>query len=110
MPVTKCDTTLERFICLRDNTSLSWRTIATLSEFHRIPPGTLSAIYKTKKVPKKWYRRFNMPPETTIVVITGEVPAGSQAIAAQRCECGQHFISNHPRRRKCFICSAYRGK
>lgn len=26
------------------------------------------------------------------------------------CECGQAFVSNHPRRKKCFICSPYRGK
>lgn len=54
--------------------------------------------------------RLGLPPETTIVVISGEVPPGSQSIAARRCQCGHWFIANHPRRKKCFICSPYRGK
>lgn len=47
---------------------------------------------------------------TVITVADGEVPDGSQVIGASRCACGQWFVSNHPRRSKCFICSPYRRK
>jgi hypothetical protein len=54
--------------------------------------------------------RLGLPQVANVVVIEGRVPAGSQAIAAEQCPCGQWFISNHPRRRKCFICSPYKRR
>jgi hypothetical protein len=46
---------------------------------------------------------------TVVVMLSGEaVPDGAQVIRAELCGCGQWYISNHPRRRKCFVCSAYR--
>jgi len=38
------------------------------------------------------------------------IPAGAQVLMAQFCECGRAFIPNTPKRKKCFICSKYRGK
>ncbi|MDI6770108.1 MAG: hypothetical protein QMD04_10605 [Anaerolineales bacterium] len=53
--------------------------------------------------------QLGLPQLSTVIKITGgEVPNGSQVIGASCCACGQWFISNHPRRRKCFICSPYR--
>lgn len=43
-----------------------------------------------------------------VVVVFGEVPPGAQVIAAQICTCGQWFVSNHPARKRCFICSPFR--
>jgi hypothetical protein len=43
-----------------------------------------------------------------VVVAGGDVPPGTLVISASLCECGQWFISNHPRRKRCFICSPYR--
>ena len=54
--------------------------------------------------------RLGLPQVANVVVIEGRVPAGSQSIAAEQCACGQWFISNHPRRRKCFICSPYKRR
>jgi hypothetical protein len=45
-----------------------------------------------------------------VIIGGGSVPPGSQVISAQVCECGQWFISNHPRRQKCFICSPFKRK
>lgn len=45
---------------------------------------------------------------TVYVIGGGEIPEGAQVVSASMCECGQPFISNHPARRKCFICSPYR--
>lgn len=59
---------------------------------------------------KRIRERMGLPPETTVVVISGAVPPGSQSIAAKQCACGRWFISNHPRRKRCFICSPYHGK
>jgi hypothetical protein len=44
-----------------------------------------------------------------VIIGGGSVPPGAQVISAQVCACGQWFISNHPRRQKCFICSPYKG-
>jgi hypothetical protein len=50
-------------------------------------------------------------PQAKVVPMNGrQIPDGSQALMALRCDCGQYFISNHPRRRKCYKCSPYRGK
>lgn len=48
----------------------------------------------------------------SVVVIIGDgtVPPGAQVISATMCACGQYFISNHPRRHKCFICSPFKRK
>jgi hypothetical protein len=89
---------------------LSWRQISEIPPFTKIPRGTLSVIAKTGKVPRRWREQLGLPPETTVVVISGAVPPGSQAIAAKQCACCRWFISNHPRRKRCFICSPYKGK
>ena len=72
---------------------------------------TLWSIAKgNRPVPAKWREKFGLPPVSTVEPIAGEIPHGAQALGAMRCECGMPFISNHPRRRRCFICSPYRGK
>lgn len=111
MHVTKCDTPLERLKSLRDTSLLSFRQIADLPEFTGIPPGTLCAIYKGKSVPKRWRARFGMPDAALVVVVgEAEIPPGTQVATASRCACGQWFVSNHPRRARCFICSPYKGR
>jgi len=88
----------------------SWRRIALLPAYIPIPAGTLSSIAKTGKVPKKWRPRLNLPADASVIVMYGEIKVGSQSLGNEVCACGQPFISNHPRRKKCFMCSPYRGK
>lgn len=45
-----------------------------------------------------------------VLVGPGDIPPGAQAIAARPCPCDQWFIPNTPTRRKCFICSPFKGK
>lgn len=54
---------------------------------------------------------FGWSPLVTVTPVNGAaVPSGSQVLHAQHCTlCNRPFISNHPRRQKCFICSPYRG-
>lgn len=48
---------------------------------------------------------------TTLTIMMDEpIPAGTQVITATRCECGRWYISNHPARKRCFICRPYGGK
>ena len=54
--------------------------------------------------------RLGLSAAANVVVVYGEVPDGAQVLQAQRCACGQFFISNHPRRMKCFMCSPYRKR
>lgn len=53
---------------------------------------------------------IGLPAYQQVVAVTGEaIPTGAQVISASYCKvCGRPFISNHPRRRKCFICGPYR--
>jgi hypothetical protein len=90
---------------------LPFRKIALLGEFEGIPAGTLCAIAKGEKVPDKWRRRLGLTLTATVYVIGGSViPPGAQVISASLCECGQPYISNHPARKKCFICSPFRKR
>ncbi len=45
-----------------------------------------------------------------VVVVSGDVPPGTQVISAKTCACGRWFIPNTPNRAKCFMCSPFRGK
>jgi hypothetical protein len=60
---------------------------------------------------RKIRKRLDLQPTAMVVVVGNgaDIPDGTQVIRATQCECGQWFISNHPRRRKCFICSPYRA-
>lgn len=43
--------------------------------------------------------------------IDGAIPDGTQALGARSCvRCGASFISNHPRRKRCYACSRPRQK
>ena len=47
----------------------------------------------------------------SVIPLNGSIPSGSQSLGARFCiNCKQPFISNHPRRRKCFSCSPCRKK
>jgi hypothetical protein len=105
--VTTCDRIRTRLIYLNDELCLPFREIAKTAEFRPIPPGTLCAIAKHGKVPEKWYARLSLPPEATVVVMGGgDVPPGTQVLGACYCsDCNAGYVSNHPRRKKCFTCS-----
>ena len=56
-------------------------------------------------------RAFGLADYHAIVIVgPGVVPPGTQVITAEQCSCGAWFIPNHPRRRRCFVCSPYRGR
>ena len=59
------------------------------------------------KFPKSTKKRaaLGLPPYSSVVVVEGNVPNGTQVLCADLCACGQWYIKNHPRRRKCFSCS-----
>lgn len=59
---------------------------------------------------KKIRKVLDLPEIAQVIALAGSVPNGTQVIMASRCECGQYFVSNHPRRQKCFICSPYRKR
>lgn len=85
----------------------SWRATG---EPYQLNPAMARMIANGYQPGKRVRKHLGLPPAVSVVVVMGEVPAGSQAISAQQCECGQWFVSNHPRRRRCFLCSPYRGR
>ena len=48
--------------------------------------------------------------ESAVVFVDGRTRPRAQAVGAVQCACGQWYVSNHPRRRRCFKCSPFRGK
>ena len=62
---------------------------------------------KTPEIRKK----LGLPVAVSVIPVSGEIPPGSQSLGASYCiRCGKPYIPNHPRRRKCFVCSAYRKR
>jgi hypothetical protein len=110
MPVRTSDIVQDELKRLHDTTGDPWRKMASLDNYTGIPAGTLCSIAKTGEVPKKWRKRLGMPVPASVTPVSGEIPEGSQALRADLCACGRYFISNHPRRRKCFVCSPFRKR
>lgn len=52
---------------------------------------------------------LGLDPESAVTFVDGRQKPRAQALDVSECECGRYFVSNHPRRRRCFICSPYRG-
>jgi len=99
--------TLHREVKIDYKTLKSWRLVA---QKWRLSKGTTYRIAHNIE-PKTLEIRLllDLPlPEARVIAIAGIVPNGTQTIGALRCICGDWFIPNHPRRRKCFICSPYR--
>jgi hypothetical protein len=87
----------------------AWRKVANLEPYRGISPGSLCSIVHGWEPKKPVIRaRLGLPQPASVIVISGSVPAGSQVLSALQCPCGRYFISNHPRRRRCFICSPFR--
>ena len=106
MGVTTCDIVQAEMKSLYD-TYGSYRKVQN-NAHPKIPFGTIQRIIKEGYVPKKYYNYFNIPLPANVIAIAGIVPDGTQVLFAIQCQCGRFFISNHPRRRKCFVCSPYR--
>jgi len=98
--------------CLREDHKRlgNWRDV---SYEWKMPPGTLCRIAERAYEPKRpdIRRCLGLPIVSTVVVVGGEsIPDGAQVYRADVCPCGQWYISNHPRRKRCFICSPYRRR
>jgi len=87
-------------------------TYESVADKYEVSRALLWKIINTDYEPKRFdiREKFGLPEESAVVSVNGRVPGGSITLGAHQCECGQYFISNHPRRQKCFICSPYRGK
>ena len=88
----------------------SWRKVGKI---YHLQPSMARLIALTSYQPgRKVAAILGVEPRTNVklVVLTGAVPDGAQTISAIQCECGQWFIANTPRRKKCFKCNRYRGK
>lgn len=86
----------------------TWRNVAKQYGLH---PNMVRLIAYGHRPGNKIRKKLNLPLKSEIESMDGNIPEGSLALGAIACrKCGQSFISNHPRRRKCFICSPYRSR
>ena len=89
---------------------MSWRQIAKVDPYSGIPPGTLATMLKDSYIPNKWRSQLGLDVDTPITPI-GKVAPRSQALESLVCVvCARPFIPNHPRRRKCYLCSPTQRK
>ena len=107
--VKNSDTPQEALQALKTSRSITWRQIARLDQYTGIPPGTLCTYAKTGYLPNRYRQRLGLPVVASVAPVMEPIPNGAQALFAVRCECGRWYISNHPRRKKCFVCSPYRA-
>lgn len=113
MPVRNPDTLRERLNALHDTSGLSWRKIAALDEFAGISAGTLCSIANGWEPAGAELRHaLGLPATVPVIPVNGAViPPRTQVHHADECvDCARPFVSNHPRRQRCFICSPFRGK
>lgn len=52
---------------------------------------------------------LGLPEAATVTYVDGRPRPRAQALDVLECGCGRWFVSNHPRRKRCFVCSPYRG-
>lgn len=88
---------------------MSWRTVgAALGVSH----GTAARIGSGWEPREAGLRRvLGLPAwRVRVEVVGGVVPEGSQVVGAVACgSCGRWYVSNHPKRRRCYACSPVRG-
>jgi hypothetical protein len=88
----------------------NWRKVAAI---YHLQPSIARLVAVTSYQPgRKVAAILGVAPRKNVKleVIVGTVPDGTQVIAASKCvQCGRWYISNSPRRKKCFMCSHYRG-
>jgi hypothetical protein len=101
---------IERLTSLNKVDKLSFRKIARLPEFSGVPFGTLANVAKGRD-PKDTHTRalLGLPAIAHVVPVQGAVPDGTQVIGASMCIiCSKWYVSNSPRRKKCYECSPCR--
>ena len=86
----------------------TWRNVA---KQYGLYPNMTRLIAYGHQPGNKIRKKLGLPPRSEVESMSGNIPEGSLALGAIVCiKCEQSFISNHPRRRKCFICSPYRSR
>lgn len=89
----------------------SWRDISYLECYKNVSAPALRRIHLGEEPGNRIRAKLGLPAVSTVVIIGGGVvPAGAQVIYANECECGQWYISNHPRRKRCFMCRPYKAR
>lgn len=54
---------------------------------------------------------LDLDEESPVRYVDGRARPKAQALDVMACiDCSRYFVSNHPRRQRCFICSPYRGQ
>jgi hypothetical protein len=94
-----------------DEMRLAQKTWRAIGGSLNISGGLALRIWRDGYIPRDPSTRaaLGLPPACTVIVIGGGViPDGAQVIQALQCACGQWFISNAPRRKRCFVCRPYR--
>lgn len=86
----------------------SWQNIADDYGINKAMARLIGMGYRPGK---KVSAALRLPASASVYVVgEGAVPDGAQTIRAIQCTCGRWFISNHPRRKRCFLCHPYSSR
>jgi hypothetical protein len=85
----------------------SWRKIAVKYGLH---PNMARLIANGYEPGNKIRKKLNLSLIAEVETLDENFPDGSQVLGALQCGCGQWFVSNHPKRKKCFFCTPFRPR
>jgi hypothetical protein len=85
----------------------SWRKIAMQ---HGLYPNMARLIAQGHEPGNRIRKKLNLPLKSEVIPMEKKIPDGSLVLGSQVCECGQTFVSNHPKRRRCFLCTPFRSR
>ncbi len=90
----------------------AYKSYAKLEDWYEVNRYYLWHMVKNENYvpPDHVLHKLGLPSCSIVVPMAGDVPRGTLVLYALQCECGAWYISNHPRRHKCFVCSPYRRK
>ena len=112
---------IERLIAEIQDKRDAGESYHSIGQYYGVNKGIIWAILNSDYEPQdnSTRRRLGLPVSPTVNffkqdewewVRVGMKQVQLQALSVRECECGQYFIPNAPKRRKCFICTPYRSR
>ena len=86
---------------------ISW---VSIGKQYNIFPSMARMIAMGYNPGKKIRCRLGLPPMSTVIIVTGTIPDGTQSLGALLCPCGRWFIPNTGKRKRCFVCTPFRRR
>ena len=85
----------------------SWKKVGDVYGINKAMARLVAGGYKPGK---KTRAKLGLPKVSSVIVLFGEAPNGTQSLGALLCPCGRWFIPNTGKRKRCFVCTPFRRR